>query len=148
MVYYYQSKFNIEYTRFVKKIGLIDYDDLFEKQATIGKLFQDLPESSPIKKAYYKHFKHFSAELFFHLSIERERFKIEVFINNDEYIVLDEEKTKIKPLILDIHKSIEEIQNEYLALQQKFVDMRYETMEAAEHLMEEKNKLQSELLKS
>ncbi|MBO2537763.1 hypothetical protein [Rummeliibacillus suwonensis] len=143
-----QAKFDIEFTRFLKKIGLIDYDDIFEKKATIGKLFQDLPESSPIKKAYDKHFKHFLAEMFFNLSIENDHFKIEVFINNDEYIVLDEDKAKIKPLIEDIHKAIEEIQVEYMAIQQKYVDMRYNLMESAEDLTTEKNKIQSELQKT
>lgn len=143
-----QAKFDIEFTRFLKKIGLIDYDDIFEKKATIGKLFQDLPESSPIKKAYYKHFKHFLAEMFFNLSIENDHFKVEVFINNDEYIVLDEDKEKIKPLIQDIHKAIEEVQTEFMAIQQKFVDMRYDLMEPAEQLMKEKNEIQSELQSS
>lgn len=143
-----QAKFDIEYTRFLKKIGLIDYDDIFEKKATIGKLFQDLPESSPINKAYHKHFKHFLAEMFFNLSIENDHFKIEVFINNDEYIVLDEDKSKIKPLIGDVHKAIEEIQAEYMAIQQKFVDLRYDLMQSGEELVKEKNILQSELDKS
>lgn len=143
-----QAKFDIEFTRFLKKIGLIDYDDIFEKKATIGKLFQDLPESSPIKKAYHKHFKHYLSEMFFNLSIDKDHFKIEVFINNDEYIVLDEDKAEIKPLIEDIHKALEEIQKEYMALQQKYVDLRYNLMEPAEGLMKDKNDIQSELQKS
>ncbi len=140
-----QSKFDIEFTRFLKKIGLIDYDEIFENRATIGKLFQDLPESSPIKKAYQKHFKHHLAELFFKLSIEKERFKVEVMLNNDEYIMLEEDKEKIAPLINDIHIAIEKIQTEYMAIQQKYVDMRYEAMLPADALIEEKKRIEHEL---
>ncbi|ETT86822.1 hypothetical protein MKZ08_09290 [Viridibacillus sp. FSL R5-0477] len=139
-----QSKYNIEVTRFFKKHGLIDFDEIFEGE-TIGKLFQELPESSPIKKAYQKHFKHFLFEMFFNLSIENEQFKIEVFLNNDEYIVLDEEKEKISPMIMDMHKAIERMQTEFMEIQQKFVDMRQEYIIRGEELSKEKQYIQSEL---
>ncbi|MGE7919154.1 hypothetical protein ACQKM9_09415 [Viridibacillus sp. NPDC093762] len=83
--------------------------------------------------------------MFFNLSIENEQFKIGVFLNNDGYIVLDEEKEKISPMIMDIHKAIELMQTEFMEIQQKFVNMRHEYIMRREELSKGKQYIQNAL---